>query len=213
MNPVVVSLLVLVVIVFLLWFAVGTQGNIRRGNRFLAWFQDGLPVLGRKTTMRWLGSSAVELKITEPARPFRSAEALVVLEPRDLGWLWAIARARGRRDFIILRARLDSSPRFELEAGDPNTWTGRDRLKLLDPEAWHTQEWGVAEVAHTHDADVEGMRKIWSALEGCTGGVWRMSIRRDNPHIELHVAPPDVASVGSRPIFEQFLSLANSVRR
>jgi hypothetical protein len=36
------------VVVFLLWFAFGTQGNIRRGNEFLRWLQKGLPVLGKR---------------------------------------------------------------------------------------------------------------------------------------------------------------------
>src|SRR5436190_18561166 len=49
------------VLLVMLWFALGTQRNIRKGNAVLAWLQGGLPILGRRTTVRWLGSSAVEL--------------------------------------------------------------------------------------------------------------------------------------------------------
>lgn len=50
----------------------------------MRWLQDGLPLVGEKTTLRWLGSSVVELKIQQAKAPFRSAEILFVLEPRDL---------------------------------------------------------------------------------------------------------------------------------
>jgi len=46
------SLLLLVVVVVLLWFALGTGRNIRKGNELLRWLQGGLPLLGRRTTMR-----------------------------------------------------------------------------------------------------------------------------------------------------------------
>ena len=39
----------------MLWFALGTQRNISKGNELLRWLQTGLPMLGRKATMRWLG--------------------------------------------------------------------------------------------------------------------------------------------------------------
>jgi hypothetical protein len=187
LSAIAASVVIGLVIVFLLWFAVGTQGNIRRGEGFLRWLQTGLPVLGRRTTVRWFGSSAVELTITQPSDPFSQAQTVVVLEPRDLGWLWAIARSRGRRDFLILRARLKLSPAFELEAGDERGWTGADRLKKLDPDAWEQHAWGTVRVAHTPGADTEKIRRFWNDFDARSGGVWRLSIRRDNPHLELHV--------------------------
>ena len=92
------TVFVLVVLVFLGWFALGTQANIRRGNRLLRWLRDGMALLGEKTTLRWLGSSAVELKIQEALRPLRTAEIFVVLEPRDVPLVWWLFRAWGRRD-------------------------------------------------------------------------------------------------------------------
>jgi hypothetical protein len=209
MPPLVVSLVVLAAVVLLVWFVFGTQGNIRRGERFMKWLQDGLPVLGSRATVRWFGSSAVELKITEPAQPFASAEALVVLEPRDLGWLWALSRARGRRDFLIVRARLTSSPRFELEAGDRASYTGADRLKRLDTTAWETTTWGEIEVAHSRGADADVVRKLWDAFGAGGAAPWRLSVRRDNPHLEVHIVPPDSEAARSRPLFEAFRELGN----
>ncbi|MGH2667639.1 MAG: hypothetical protein ACRDH5_00695, partial [bacterium] len=55
------ALAVVLLLVVMLWFTWGTQHNISRGNQLLRWLQDGLPLLGRRTTLRWLGSSAAEL--------------------------------------------------------------------------------------------------------------------------------------------------------
>src|SRR5919198_4169854 len=89
--------LLIALLVVLLWFALGTRNNIRKGNDLLRWLQTGLPLLGRRTTLRWLGSSVAELQIANADAPFRDATVMVVLEPRDVGLLWAFARARGRR--------------------------------------------------------------------------------------------------------------------
>ncbi len=40
------SLFVLACIVFLGWYAVGTQWNVRLGNNALKWLQKGLPSVG-----------------------------------------------------------------------------------------------------------------------------------------------------------------------
>ena len=111
------SLFVIAAIVFVGWFAVGTQYNVRRGKSALKWLQEGLPLVGERATVRWLGSSVIELKIAEAKAPFRSAEVLVVLEPRDVPLMWWWAHARGRRDVLIFRSQLRGAPKFEKELG------------------------------------------------------------------------------------------------
>lgn len=213
--PIALSLITVSLIAFMLWFALGTQRNIRKGNSVLRWLQKGLPLLGRRTTVRWLGSSAVQLKIIEPLAPFREAEVVAVFEPRDLAWLWAWSRARGRRDFLVLRARLERSPAFELEAGELRGWTGQDRLRRLDVDAWQQADWGyeTVKVAHGNDADVDGMRRMWRNLDANSGGVWRMSVRRDTPHVEIHVLFPDTTKVDAEPLFRTFRDAADAALR
>jgi hypothetical protein len=204
--------LLLALIVFMLWFALGTQRNIRKGSDVLAWLQEGLPLLGERTTMRWLGSSAVQLTITEASEPYSSAEVLVVLEPRDLGWLWAFARSRGRRDFVILRGRLRKGPAFELEAGDTAGWTGRDGLDKLDWAAWHEAEWGLPHVraAHSADADPEVGRRFWESFGGSRRAVWRLSVRRDTPNVQVHVVLPDIGTARSDELVRAFVELGHA---
>jgi hypothetical protein len=205
-------LLLLLLIALMLIFALGTRRNIRRGNALLTWLQGGLPLLGRKTTFRWLGSTAVVLKIAEAKEPFREVEVVVVLEPRDVALLWAWSRRRGRRDFLILRGWLRRPPRFELEAGDERGWTGADRLKALDPEAWDRGDWEGVRAARSRDADPAAARRLWDALARDSGGVWRLSVRRQHPHLEVHVLPPDGAVPADR-LIEAFREAGTAVAR
>jgi hypothetical protein len=125
------------VIVFVVgWFAAGTHLNIRRGHKVLAWLQQGLTLLGERTSLRWLGSAVVELTIAKAKQPFRKAEIVVVLEPRDVPLLWWYYRTRGRCDLLIVRAQLDAPPEFEIEIFDPNSWTTRGLESDLRSRNW-----------------------------------------------------------------------------
>jgi len=209
MSPLITVLVVIVV----LWFAVGIQWNVRKGNILLRWLQGGLPLLGRRTTLRWLGSSVVELKIKEAAEPFLDAEVLVVLEPRDVGPMWGWGRLHGRRDFLILRGRLNRPPRFEVEVGDRRGWTGRDALQRLALNDWQQDDWGDAnvQVAHSGGRAPEVARRVWEEFRRTSSGIWRLSIRRTHPHLEVHVMPPDPARTDAKPLFETFWDLSRDV--
>jgi hypothetical protein len=197
-------------IVVMLWFTFGTQRNIRKGNDLLAWLQGGLPLIGPRTTMRWLGSSAVELRIAEPNEPFRDATVVVVLEPRDVGLLWAFARFRGRRDFIIIRGNLRRPPRFSADVGDPTGWTGR-----MDPPAdtgLRQTTWSEGVVAHLDaNADEAIVREAWRRLDATSAGVWRFTIQPVVPHLEVHVRPPDRNAIGAEQLVSGVVDLARQL--
>jgi hypothetical protein len=208
---------ILLVLVVMLWFTWGTQRNISRGNALLRWLQSGLPLLGRRATVKWLGSSAVELGIVEPASPFTEASVVVVLEPRDVPWFWAWSRRRGRRDFLILRAQLDRPPALELEAEDESGWTGADRKAALDEEAWVRAEWDRPglRVFHAPESDPDPVRSLFDRLAQASGGVWRLSVRREPPHLEVHVLTPEppAPTRGADDLLGAFADLARTVIR
>jgi len=204
-------LAIALVVIFMVWFAVGIQWNIRKGNALLRWLQSGLPLLGQRTTLRWLGSSVVELKITEPQEPFLDAEVVIVLEPRDVGFLWGWGRLHGRRDFLILRARLEQPPRFELEAGDRRGWTGRDALRRLTLSHWQHADWGDANLQVVYSGErAREARPFWMALQAASGGIWRLSIRRTTPHLEVHVIPPNITQSQAERLFQAILEFSRA---
>jgi hypothetical protein len=204
---------IVLLLVVMLWFTWGTQRNISRGNALLRWLRSSLPMLGPRATLKWLGSSAVELGIVEPKAPLAEATVLVVLEPRDVPWFWAWSRGRGRRDFIILRARLIGAPGFELEAGDVEGWTGSDRIGAMDAQAWATADWGspTLRVLHVPAFDPGPVRPLFDRLAAASRGVWRLSVRREPPHLEVHVVAPDTAGAderGADALLSAFVDLA-----
>jgi hypothetical protein len=210
------SIAIGLILFVMLWFALGTQRNIRKGNDVLRWLQAGLPILGRRTTMRWLGSSAVELGIVEPVPPFRDATVVVVLEPRDVSVLWAFARSRGRRDFLIVRVNLVRPPRYDFDVRDPRGWTGRseahpgsDDAESGVHEARRAVDWpdGCIAIA-TPGADDPSVRSAWQQLTKASDGVWRLTIQPVVPHLEIHLRPPSLEAVGSDRVLTPIRELA-----
>jgi hypothetical protein len=205
------SIAIALILLVMLWFALGTQRNIGKGNDLLRWLQAGLPMLGRRTTMRWLGSSAVELGIANAEAPFREATVVVVLEPRDVSVLWAYARSRGRRDFLIVRTNLRRAPRFSMDVGDPTGWTGRP--DAAEP-GWRTVAWPDGCVALAGPgADEATVRSAWDRLGRVSAGVWRLTIQPVVPHLEVHLRPPSIASVSSDRVIAPIRDLAAALAR
>ena len=209
------ALFVLAVIVFLGWFAVGTQYNVRLGNNALKWIRKGLPLIGERATLRWLGSSVVELKIDKARDPFRSSTLLVILEPRDIPMLWWWGRARGRRDLIIVRGQLRAAPHFDLEARGQKVWGQAEIRRDVSPK-WIAVQGGVA---NSMSADYRGSispfsinRLIVSAslsLDGVT--LTRLAIRRAVPNLEVHFILPKFDQVSSQRVLGSLRDLSEEV--
>jgi hypothetical protein len=209
------SLAVALLVLVMLSFAIGTQRNIRTGNARLAWLQDALPRLGSRTTLRWLGSSAVQLDLVDPAPPFRDVTVLYVLEPRDVPLLWLVTRAAGRRDVLIFRTSLRRAPRLELEAAAPASW-----IKASDADeaaSWSEVAFPDGSLATAIEgadpADVAAARRAWERLAAASAAVWRLSIRRTVPHLEVHVRPAEAGRVPAERVVQALRDLAVELSR
>ena len=205
------SWLIALIAVVMGWFGGGVIWNIRRGNAVLKWMQAGLPALGERTTLRWLGSSAVELAIAKARPPFRRCELALVLAPRDVPWLWLWSLARGRRDMLILRGHLVGAPRLEYEVIAPGSWTGRAALGRASLAHWGNQALGD----HRFVAPKASLPVSFSsapALLECARSVhptvWRLAVRREFPQLELHIPLPDPRAREARQFFEAVRALA-----
>lgn len=197
----------LLVLVFVVmgWFAVGVIWNIRRGNAVLKWMQGGLPRLGERTTLRWLGTSVVELTIQRAKPPFRQVQLLLVLTPRDVPWLWLLAAGRGRKDLLIVRGQLMSAPRLEYELALPRSWTGQRAIAEARGRRWGEQADGdhlflapTASQAVSRPAASELLSLTMQSFPG----VSRLAVRREQPQFELHVPMPKPAGLEAGEYFE-----------
>jgi len=195
------------------WFAAGTIWNIRKGRMLMRWMQGGLPLLGERTTVRWLGSTAVEMVIRDGRDPFTSATLIIFLEPRDMPWMWAFGRSLGRRDVLIIRGVLQRTAGVELEALELASWSGRDALKRMPP-GWLVREaegraGGVA-VYYSDPAALVLADALLRLAQREGLAVKRLSVRRGDPNFQLHVSIPDPQRP-ARDFFKGVQSLAGRV--
>jgi len=196
-----VAIFIIVVILVVGGFALGTQRNVRRGDDAMRWAQGGLPIIGEKTTLHWLGSSVLQLKIQNAKRPFREAEVLFVLEPRDIAPLWWLARARGRRDLFIFRSRMQKLPDFEFEALTPAAWSARGREAQLRSQKWQTLAAPSPLVAYAPEPVSAANRLLELArLNDCP--LVRLSIQRRDPNFEVQWPLVELKKLSASTVFE-----------
>jgi hypothetical protein len=191
------------------WFAAGTIWNIRAGRELLRWMHGGLPLLGERTTVRWLGSTAVELVINQGKSQFAKATVVIFLEPRDLPW-WPLSHLRGRRDTLIIRGVLRRAPSFEFEALDPASWSARDALPRVPRDWLQAAAPGGVVVHHAGAAALGHAYALLEIAQRAGMKLWRLSVRRTEPNFQLHVALPDRRQ-SARDFFEAVHALADRV--
>ena len=204
------AVFILVVLLVVGWFALGTQFNVRRGNEWLRWMEAGLPLAGEKTTLRWLGSSVVELKIQQAHAPFREVSVLLVLEPRDVAPLWALARWRGRRDLFLFRAALRLRPRVELEALNPRSWFTRGVEHRCRQKNWVALPAPEGLVAYTR-GDTASAAQILQVAEVPECPLVRLAVHQVEPHFEAQWELRHLRGRSSRAVFETLCHLARSL--
>ena len=178
----------------------------------MRWMQAGLRVLGERTTVRWLGSTAVEMVIRAGNAPFASVTLIIFFEARDMPWMWALGRLRGRRDILIIRGVLRRVPEFGFEALDGASWSGREAFNRLPAE------WSAQPIANAGDITVFVSNATAAARAGrlltearCAGlEVKRLSVRRAEPHFQIHVDLPEEVQP-ARGFFEAVQAIAEHV--
>ncbi len=208
------SWVILIGVVIVAWFALGMIYNLRRGDAVLKWLRGGLPSIGPKTTFRWLGTSVVEMSIQQAKRPFRRLDTLLVLAPRDVFWMMLMARLQGREDFMIFRGHLHASPLVDLELVDPRSWSGRMALKQAHSRNWESRPYGEMQLMAPRgllDLAAQTLEHIDPAMRKLSSRYIRFSLRRQSPHLEIHLPFPDTHTVDAQQYFEALRALAQQV--
>ena len=207
------QIFIAIALIVLAAYVIGIERNIRKGNDALRWIREGLGIIGDKTTLQWRGSSVVELKIQKAKDPFRSADLLVVLEPRDVPLLWLFNRSRKRRDYFIFRAQLRSAPRFDLEASSPDAWIVGG--KQDDPAIKYTAVQGG--IVQNMRADYAGPITPAKVNELITSSsqqglnLMSISVHRAVPNLELHYLLPKENFDGAKRTFDAFRKLSDLI--
>ena len=64
---------------------------------------------------------------------------------------------------------------------------------------------------HSPGADLEAARSAWQQLAEASGGMWRLSIRRTPPHLEVHAQLPATRPAGAHGLLDAFAGLGRTV--
>lgn len=200
--------------IFMGWFAIGMIYNLRRGDKILKWMQDGLPLIGQRTTFRWLGTSVAEMGIAKARRPFHRMDVLLVLKPRDVFWMTIIALLQGRDDVLIFRAALGTAPLLDLELADPKTWSGRESLSKVTQRGWEGTDYhGLRLMAPKGliNLAVSTVDRLAGPMQALSPRFVRLGLRKTTPNMEVHLPFPDPREVDARSYFQSLLDLGRAV--
>jgi len=191
-GAVVIALLTVAVVV-MGWFAVGSIWNVRKGSATLRWFREGLPLIGEKTTLRWLGTTSVELVLAKAKPPFENVTLVIFLEPRDVPWLWALSRRRGRRDALIVRGKTRRPPHHDIEALEPGSWPAHEARRRMAAEPWPEREAAARGELTVFTKEDEALPVADALLELARDAqikVRHLSVRKADPNFLLHADLP-----------------------
>lgn len=208
------TIVIIAVAIFMGWFAIGMIFNLRRGDKVLKWMQAGLPLIGQRTTFRWLGSSVAEMGIAKAKRPFHRMDVLLVLKPRDVFWMTIIALFQGRDDTLIFRSQLGTSALLDLELADPKAWSGRTALKQAAQRGWESTDYhGLRLMAPRGllNLAAETLDRLAAPMQSLSPRYIRLSLRKTAPNLEVHVPFPDPRTADAKSYFQSLCDLGRAV--
>ena len=200
-------------LIILAWYFVGQQAMRRRGLLLLRWVRAGVGILGESPQLRWLGGSAFQLTLERPAPPFKAMAVTVVLEPREIFFLWLVNRFRKRRDVLVVRGDFATPPRvlFELfrEAGR----SGKEAKSMATGERWTIESFEKSglQLASSSPMAYDALRIATQRAPAELGALLRLSIRDTSPHLLLnYTLRPGLESDASR-VFHVLLDLVRAL--
>jgi hypothetical protein len=114
---------------FLAWYYAAFVYSRRLAARVARELKRPVLALGGTTQVRWFGTTAFRMTTEGASPPFKEFSVTVTLRPREMPINWAIGKAQGRRDAVLIEAALRTDPKLEFELADPGTRIGQRRRR------------------------------------------------------------------------------------
>lgn len=208
-GQVVVGLSVLV----LAWYFVGQQAMRRRGVLVLQWVRAGAHLLGESSTLRWLGRSAFQLTIERPVHPFKAITVTIVLEPREIVFMWLVNRFRQRRDLLVVRGDFATRPRAQFELFRDEGRSGSEAKAIATSERWPIESFGDSGLllASSSLVALDALRLSTPPVQAQLGALIRLSIRDASPHLLLNYTLRPGREGNADQVFHFLLDVARAV--
>jgi hypothetical protein len=183
--------LITLCILLVAWYFLGVWFNRRRGIHLARSLRDRLNALGaEELTGQWLNASIFQFTARRATSPIGKLAAIIVLESRELALIWLVNLLRGRRDLLVLRMDLRSTPRvgLELEAHPKQTKPEREVRRRIAESGWEQATVGDYIIYHQHDA-AHLKETLAPLLEEWQPYLRRLSISASSPHLSLSFSP------------------------
>jgi hypothetical protein len=207
-TPTLITLCLLLVA----WYFLGAWFNRRRGIHLARSLHDRLNALGaEELTGRWVTASIFQFSAQRATSPIGKLAAIIVLESRELALIWLVNLLRGRRDLLVLRMDLRSTPRagLELEAHPKRTKPEREVRRRIAESGWEQATVGDYMIYHQHGA-AHLKETLAPLLEEWQPYLRRLSISASSPHLLLSFSPaPPVLETEAR--FTDVQKLAEAI--
>jgi len=184
-TQVVIALCVLLTV----WYVVGWRLNRTQGDRLLEWIVRGLRTSGDQTTVSKLGMSGFQVNVRKAGAPFKTIEATIILQPREILLLWILNLLRGRSDNLILKATLRSSPRAEIVVVEKKGPLVERVMKGVDESDWIRRDAASGLVmAFRGKGGEQQANAISHLLEDLSPRLVRLSLSKKDPHLVANLS-------------------------
>lgn len=186
-TPTLITLCILLVA----WYFLGMWFNRRRGIRLARSLRDRLIALGaEELTGWWINTSMFQFVAQRANAPIGKLAAILVLESREFPLIWLVNLLQGRRDLLVLRMDLRSTPRadLELEAHPKQTKPESEVRRRLGESGWEQATVGDSMIYHQHGA-AHLKETLAPLLEEWQPYLRRLSISASSPHLLLSFSP------------------------
>ncbi len=141
-------------------------------------------------SIRWYGINGFQIDLPHLSAPFRSARLTVILQPRNLAWLWLRNRLFGYDELLVFRAALERLPLHDLEIVHCRSQFRRDAEHAARAAGWTlTPGWqGPFSLAtNTPDGRLfasDLLRRLGTEARRLR----RLALRRQLRELEVHLA-------------------------
>lgn len=141
-------------------------------------------------SIRWYGINGFQIDLPHLSTPFRSARLTVILQPRNLAWLWLRNRLFGYDELLVFRAALERLPTHDLEIVHRRSQFRRDAEHAARAAGWTlTPGWHGPFALATNTPDGRLLAgDLLRRLGPEERRLRRLALRRHLREMEVHLA-------------------------
>ncbi len=200
-------------VVFVTWYGVGSYINRQRIGRAANWVRDGVRPFAGQATIRTIGTNAFTISVQDSTPPFRELHVTVLLESREMPFVWAWNRIRKHTDLIYFRADLQKLPYRSLEVYlDRSILAPDSRRALRDANISPSPIEGTGLVCGAAGREgLQLMQRLLSILSSDLPYLERLSVSRASPQLALGLSLTPYFAGSPHVLFNKLVQLATAV--